>query len=168
MAQDTDNPCHTPGVAHGHELVLRRVFDAAPDQIWKAWMEPALLQRWFCPKPWYVTDAVIEPRPGGRFNCVMHGPNGEVMPNSGVFLEVVPQRKWTTTDAFTPDWKPAGQPFMVATVELIPLADGKTEYVATARHWNEATMKQHEAMGFHEGWGAAADQLAELLKEMRS
>ncbi len=167
MAQDTDNPCHTPGVAHGHELVLRRVFDAAPDQIWKAWMEPALLQQWFCPKPWYVTDAVIEPRPGGRFNCVMHGPNGEVMPNSGVFLYVEPGRRWITTDAFTPDWRPAGAPFMVGEVELIPLADGKTEYVATARHWNEATMKQHEAMGFHEGWGAAADQLAELLKEMK-
>jgi len=167
MAQDAENPCHTPGTAHGHELVLRRVFDATPDMIWKAWMEPALLQQWFCPRPWHVVDAVIEPRPGGRFNFTMHGPDGEVMPNSGVFLEAIPQRKWTTTDAFTPDWKPAGMPFMVATVELTPLADGQTEYVATARHWNEATMKQHEAMGFHEGWGAAADQLAELLKEMR-
>ena len=94
----------------------------------------------------------------------MHGPDGERFPNSGVFLEVVPNRRWITTDALTPDWQPAGQPFMVATVELTPRADGKTEYVATARHWNAETMKQHEAMGFHEGWGHCADQLAELLK----
>ena len=166
MAREIENPCLTPGTAHQHELVLRRVFDASPAKIWKAWMDPALLQQWFCPKPWYVTDAVIEPHAGGRMNFTMHGPDGEVMPNSGIFLEVIPQKKWTTTDALTPDWKPAGMPFMVATVELTPLPDGRTEYVATARHWNEATMKQHEAMGFHDGWGAAADQLAELLKKL--
>ena len=164
MTQDTDNPCLTTGVAHTHDLVLRRVLDATPDMIWRAWTEPTLLQQWFCPKPWYVADAVIEPRPGGRFNFIMHGPDGEVVPNSGVFLAVEPGRKWITTDALTSDWRPAGAPFMVAEVQLIPLPDGTTEYVATARHWNEATMKQHEAMGFHEGWGAAADQLAELLK----
>ena len=30
---------------------------------------------------------------------------------------------------------------------------------------DKLTMKQHEAMGFHEGWGQCADQLAELLKK---
>ena len=84
--------------------------------------------------------------------------------NSGVFLHVEPGKRWITTDALTPDWKPAGQPFMVATVELTPTADGKTEYVATAHHWNAETMKQHEAMGFHEGWGACADQLVALCE----
>ena len=37
-------------------------------------------------------------------------------------------------------------------------------HVRRALHWNEETMKEHEAMGFHEGWGQCADQLAELLK----
>jgi uncharacterized protein YndB with AHSA1/START domain len=116
------------------------------------------------PKPWSISDIQIDPRPGGVFNCVMHGPDGEVMPNSGIFLAVEPNRRWITTDAFTPAWEPAGQPFMVATVELTPREDGRTDYVATARHWNAEMMKQHEAMGFHEGWGTCADQLAELLK----
>ena len=165
MAQEADtNPCNTDGVAHEFNLVLRRTIDASPERIWKAWMTPELLQQWFAPKPWSISDVVIDPRPGGAFNFVMHGPDGERFPNHGVFLEVEPGRRWTTTDAFTPDWKPAGQPFMVATVELTPAADGRTEYVATARHWNAETMKQHEAMGFHEGWGQCADQLAELLK----
>jgi len=43
-------------------------------------------------------------------------------------------------------------------------ADGKTKYTATASHWNEAAMKKHEEMGFHEGWGTVADQLNALLK----
>lgn len=165
MAQEIENnPCDTDGVAHQHELVLRRVIDATPERIWKAWMTPALLQQWFAPKPWTISDVQIDPRPGGVFNFVMHGPDGERFPNSGVFLEAIPNRRWVTTDALTPDWRPAGQPFMVGTVELTPREDGKTDYVATARHWTEAAMKQHEAMGFHEGWGTCADQLAELLK----
>jgi uncharacterized protein YndB with AHSA1/START domain len=32
------------------------------------------------------------------------------------------------------------------------------------RHWTEATMKQHEEMGFVEGWGACADQLVALCE----
>ena len=167
MAQATDdNPCNTPGTAHSHELVLRRVFDAPAEKVWRAYTEPKLLEQWFCPKPWTITDAVVELHPGGRFNFTMHGPDGEVIPNSGVVLEVVPGRRLTTTDALTPDWKPAGQPFMVGTVEMIPLPDGRTEYVATARHWSAETKAQHQAMGFEEGWGAAADQLGDLLKTL--
>lgn len=146
--------------------MLRRVLDAPPEKAWRAYTEPSLLEKWFCPKPWYITDAIIELRVGGRFNFVMHGPDGEVVPNAGVVLEVVPGRRLVTTDALTPDFRPTGEPFMVASVEMLPTADGKTEYVAIARHWTEAALKQHEAMGFHEGWGAAADQLAELLRTL--
>ncbi len=40
---------------------------------------------------------------------------------------------------------------------------GKTRYTARALHWNAADREHHENMGFHEGWGKAADQLAELV-----
>ncbi len=161
-----DNPCDTDGAAHAFDLVLERVLDAPPEKVFKAYTDPAILSQWFAPKPWSISDAVVEPRPGGRFNFTMHGPNGEVFPNSGVFLDVVPNRRLITTDAFTPDWKPSGQPFMAARIEMEPTADGKTKYKATASHWNAETMKQHEQMGFHEGWGTVADQLAELLKTL--
>lgn len=170
MAHETDaaadaNPCHSEG-AHGFQLVLDRTFDASPDKIWKAWMTPELLMQWFCPRPWQVVEAVIEPEVGGRFYTVMQGPQGERMPGDGVFLAAEPNRRWVTTDAFVKGWLPAGAPFMAAEVVLTPREDGRTRYLATARHWSEASMKQHEAMGFHEGWGAAADQLAELLKTL--
>ena len=163
-AHPNDNPCDTDGAAHAFELKIERIIDASPEKVFKAYTDPAILAQWFAPKPWKIVDPVVEPRPGGRFNFTMHGPDGEVFPNSGVFLDVIPNRRIITTDAFTPEWKPAGQPFMVAQVDMEPTADGKTKYTATARHWNEDTMKQHEQMGFHEGWGQVADQLIELLK----
>jgi uncharacterized protein YndB with AHSA1/START domain len=161
-----DNPCNTDGATHHFDLVLERVLDAPPEKVFKAYTDPAILSQWFAPKPWSVTDAVIEPRAGGRFQFVMHGPDGEAFPNTGVFLEVIPNRRLISTDALTPDWRPSGQPFMVARIEMEPMGDGKTRYTATASHWNEATMKQHVEMGFHQGWGQVADQLNELLKTL--
>jgi uncharacterized protein YndB with AHSA1/START domain len=166
MAHETEmNPCQASG-AHGHALVLERVLDGTPEKIWKAWSAPEILSLWFCPKPWTITDAVIEPEVGGRFAFTMNGPGGEVMPNDGVFLLVEPGRRWITTDAFVKGWLPAGQPFMSGEVALTPLDAGRTRYVATARHWSEEAMKQHEAMGFHEGWGTVADQLNALLPSL--
>lgn len=167
MANGTDNnPCDTDGVAHTFDLVLERVIDAPPEKVFKAYTDPAILSQWFAPRPWSITDAVVEPRAGGRFNFVMHGPDGERFPNAGIFLEVVENRRLISTDALTPDWKPAGAPFMVARIELEPTGDGKTKYTATASHWNAESMKQHEQMGFHEGWGQVADQLNELVKTL--
>ena len=168
MAQETEtNPCDTDGVAHAWDLVLKRTFDATPEQVWKAWTTPDLLKQWFAPRPWSTPEATVDLRPGGVFRVTMRAPDGVEFPNSGVFLEIVPNRKLVSTDAFAPGWKPAGQPFMVTTIELTPTADGKTDYVATASHWTAEAMKQHEDMGFHQGWGQCADQLAELLKTVR-
>ena len=147
----------------GHELVLVREFDAPREKIYKAWTTPELLKQWFCPVPWKVTKADLNLRVGGRCNTVMEGPDGEVVPNEGVFLELVENEKIVITDAFTEGWVPSGKPFMVATVLLEELPGGRTRYMASALHWTEEDKKAHEDMGFHEGWGKAADQLAALL-----
>ena len=51
---------------------------------------------------------------------------------------------------------------MIGIWEIEPEGDG-TRYTARARHWDEATCKQHEEMGFAEGWGATLDQLVALM-----
>jgi len=43
---------------------------------------------------------------------------------------------------------------------------GKTNYTARVRHWTAADRQRHEDMGFHEGWGKATDQLAELAARL--
>ena len=53
---------------------------------------------------------------------------------------------------------------MTAIITFEDLGDGKTRYTARARHWTVEDREAHEKMGFHEGWGQCADQLAELLK----
>jgi uncharacterized protein YndB with AHSA1/START domain len=145
-----------------HELLLVREIAATPERLFRCWAEPELLMQWFCPKPWQVVRAEYELRSGGNSLIVMRGPEGQEHPNPGVYLEVIPNRKIVFTDAYTRAWEPAAKPFFTCTVTFEALGGGRTLYKARAVHWNAADKQAHEAMGFHEGWGKAADQLAEL------
>lgn len=149
-----------------HILTLHRVIDAPVGKVWRCWTEPALLKQWFCPRPWHVSEARIDLRPGGEFFTVMNGPDGERFPNVGVFLAVEPLRRLVTTDAFRPGWLPSERAFMVAEVTFEDAGGGKTGYTALARHWSEEALREHEAMGFHEGWGKATDQLEALARSL--
>ncbi|BCW88709.1 hypothetical protein sos41_18510 [Alphaproteobacteria bacterium SO-S41] len=148
-------------------LVLERILDATPDKVFAAWTTPELLLKWFTPKPYETVKVDQDLRPGGRANITMRSPEGVEMPNPGIYLEIVPNKKLVFTDAMLEGWEPVGgMPFMVATITFEDAPGGKTKYTATAKHFSIASTKQHEAMGFHAGWGAAADQLNELVKTL--
>ncbi|TAU00937.1 polyketide cyclase [Rhizobium ruizarguesonis] len=149
-----------------HELVLVREFDAPREKIYKAWTDPALLKQWFVPRPWGVTEATLDVRPGGSSVVVMHDPEGNQYPNRGVYLEIVENEKIVFTDAYTSAWVPSEKPFFTGVILLEDLGNGLTKYTAKALHWRTEDKEAHEKMGFHEGWGKAADQLAELLAKM--
>jgi uncharacterized protein YndB with AHSA1/START domain len=148
-----------------HDLTLTRLIDAPRDKLFRCWTDPELIPLWFCPPPWGVSKAEVDLRSGGSCLIVMRGPEGQEMPNPGVYLEVVPNEKLVFTDAFTSAWEPSEKPFMTG---ILTFADeaGKTRYTATVRHWTAEDKAQHEAMGFHEGWGIATDQLEALAKRI--
>jgi uncharacterized protein YndB with AHSA1/START domain len=152
---------------HERELVLARLVDATPAQLFKLWTTPELFPEWFCPKPWRAEVTAMDLTPGGACDNVMYGPDGEVAPNRGVYLEVVPDRKIVFTDAFTAGWVPAEDGgMMTATLTFEAQPDGRTLYVARAAHTTVAKRKQHDEMGFHDGWGAVAEQMEALAKTL--
>jgi uncharacterized protein YndB with AHSA1/START domain len=144
-----------------HELEISRTIAAPPETVYRVWTER--LPEWFAPRPWTTPVAEQDYRPGGRTLVVMRSPDGQDIPNEGVFLEVVPNEKLVFTNAFTAGWEPQ-DPFMVAIFTFEPAEGGGTLYRARARHWSEEVQKQHEEMGFHAGWGQCAAQLAELAE----
>ncbi len=161
MPATTDSATRTR--AEGRDLILTRHFDAAPEAVYRAWTDPELLRQWFVPAPWTIAHADVDARPGGASLIVMRSPEGEEMPNPGVYLEVVPNRRLVFTDAYTTAWVPADKPFMTVIVTFDEEAGG-TRYTARARHWTNADRQAHEDMGFHEGWSRCAEQLAALLE----
>jgi len=154
--------CTTETSNETFELSIERLIDAPVSTVWKAYTDH--LNEWFCPRPWRAEVQVMDLRAGGRSSLTMYGPEGEVMPNEGVYLEVVPERRIVFTDAFQSDWKPAG-PFMVGLFEYEPQGQ-KTLFRGTARHWTREACDQHKAMGFEEGWSKVAEQLEEVARRL--
>ena len=152
---------------HPNDLVLTRLIAAPPETLFRCWTEPELLLQWFVPKPWSVARAEVDLRPGGACLIVMRDPEGNEFPNPGVYLEVVPNRRLVFTDAYTAGWQPSVKPFMTAIISFEP-ENGQTRYTARARHWSEEARQQHEAMGFQQGWGICADQMASLAATLKS
>ena len=150
--------------ADNRELTITRLIDASPDQVYAAWTQPELVKQWFAPKPWTTPRAQMDVRAGGSSLVVMCSPEGNEMPCHGVYLEVVPGKKLVFTDAYTEAWIPSEKAFMTVTVTF-ENEGGKTRYTATVRHWTVADREAHEKMGFHEGWGQCASQLAALVEK---
>jgi uncharacterized protein YndB with AHSA1/START domain len=147
------------------ELVLERDIDAPAEKLFRAWTEPGLLKQWFTPRPWTVSNAVLDVRPGGASLVVMRSPEGQEFPNCGVYLDVVKNKRLVFTDAYINAWTPSEKPFMTATITFD--ADGtRTRYTARVFHWSAADRFEHEKMGFHEGWGLATDQLVALVASL--
>lgn len=153
------------------DLVLERVVDVPRELVWAAWTTPEHMKKWFTPAPWKTVDCEIDLRPGGIFRTVMRSPEGQEFPNVGCYLEIIPNERLVWTSALRPGYRPAvGAPaaesqelYFTAIISLESVGSS-TKYTAVAMHADEATSQKHEQMGFHQGWGAALDQLVTLAK----
>ena len=154
----------TPSVSD-RELVLTRLIDAPREKLFRAWTDPELLKQWFAPHPYTTPHAELDVRPGGANLIVMKSPDGQEMSNRGVYLEVIKNERIVFTNAYTKAWEPSDKPFMTV---ILTFEDegGKTRYTARVRHWSVEDREMHEKMGFHQGWGQCADQLAALAKTL--
>ena len=157
------------------DLLLERVIDVPRELVWKAWTTPEHLKKWFTPRPWSTTDCEIDLRPGGIFRTVMRSPEGQEFDNTGCYLEVIENERLIWTNTLEAGFRPAGPPSertpecaelrFTAVISLESHGSG-TKYTALAMHGEPGSKKRHEEMGFHEGWGAALDQLVEMAKSL--
>lgn len=147
------------------DLIFTKTLAAPRMAIWTCWTNPEHIPAFFVPRPHTVSACEIDLRVGGRFNTTFLV-DGAEMKNTGIFLEIVPGRRLVFTDAFTEGWKPAPEPFLTAIIDLEDAATGGTRYTATARHRSAEARKQHEEMGFFDGWGTVADQLDAYAKTL--
>ena len=101
------------------ELRLTRYIAAPPERVWDVLVNRQ--EEWFCPKPWRAKISHQDRRAGGRCEMTFHGPDGEVMPQNGIYLAFDEGRRFVTTDAVVygadGDFEPTG-PFMIGFWEI--------------------------------------------------
>lgn len=146
------------------DLSVTRFIKATPEQVWDAYVNHA--PEWFTPRPWITPIVDYQLHPGGRANVVMQSPEGEQHAYNGVVLEVEPARKLVTTGAITEGWHPQSGSMNFVRIDTFEPEDQGTRFTSCARHWEQSAADQHKAMGFHEGWGTVADQLAEVAERL--
>jgi uncharacterized protein YndB with AHSA1/START domain len=151
------------------DLVLERIVDVPRELVWQAWTVPEHVKKWFTPRPWTTVECEIDLRPGGIFRFVSESPEGERFPHVGCYLEVIENERVVWTRALLPGYRPTNPksdvPVFTAIISLAPHGKG-TKYTAIAMHQDEEGCRQHDKMGFHEGWGTVLDQLVEVAKKM--
>lgn len=147
------------------DLTFTKILDITPEQAWKGWTSPEHYGEWFCPKPWTVSEARLDLRPGGEFFAMMKSPEGDQFPNAGCILELIPNKKFVWTSAMLSGFRPADKPGILLTAVVLLEAQGtQTKYTAIAMHATEEDCMKHKEMGFEQGWSTCADQLVQMIK----
>lgn len=75
------------------ELLLSRKLNAPVELVWEVWTQPEHIANWWGPNGFTNTIRVMEVRPGGEWDLVMHGPDGTDYKNKSIFKEVIPFKK---------------------------------------------------------------------------
>jgi uncharacterized protein YndB with AHSA1/START domain len=133
--------------------IVRRI-KAPPAKVWAAITQPDLMLQWWGPDAGPTLNVIADVRPGGQFSVVFRLLNGEEHNPTGIYQEVVPDRKLV----FTWDLPETTERVSLVTFLLKPF-DGGTVLTLTHAH-----LPDEEARVSHEqGWNGLLDKLPVFL-----
>ena len=155
--------------ANEGELVIRRIFDAPRELVWKAWTQPERFKRWWGPKGYTIPSCDIDLRVGGKYLYCMRSPEGKDFWATGVYRQIVPMEKFVTTDSFADEHGNVVDATHYGMTTEMPLEmvvtvtfeDVKGGTKLTLRHAGIPAGPDREGAG--QGWSESFDKLAEEL-----
>ncbi len=136
------------------ELAITRVFDAPRDLVFRAFLEPEQLTRWWGKRGWNTPpeSVTLDVRPGGAFRLnSISAEDGCEMPLDAVYREVVEPERLVFCRRNGDD--------AVTTVTFADLGDGRTEMTFHTTMRTSAAIREAARGGLQ----SAFDRLAELL-----
>jgi uncharacterized protein YndB with AHSA1/START domain len=75
------------------ELKITRTLNAPVSLVWEVWTKPEHIKNWWGPNGFTNTIHLMEVKPKGEWEFIMHGPDGTDYKNKNVFMEVVQHKK---------------------------------------------------------------------------
>ena len=135
-------------------LTLKRRLKAPPEKVYEAWTQPAQMMRWWGGNNEATRTAETDLRVGGRFHVGFKGDTGEQHDVSGVYKEVVPNRKLV----FSWAWRTTPERESQVTIDIKPDTDGSILTLTHEQFFNDKARDDHGR-----GWGFGLDQLEKLF-----
>ena len=148
------------------KILVVREFDGTPEQVWKAWTESDLLDKWWAPRPWKAKTKSMDFREGGFWLYYMEGPDGTKQWCRSDYESIDPGKSFTSIDAFCDEQgnKTNDLPGMHWKNEFSKTETG-TKVTVEIIFSTEADLEKIIEMGFEEGFTAAHNNLDELLAQ---
>lgn len=81
-------------------VVIKRTFHHPINKIWEAWSVPATFKKWWGPNDFTCPEAHIDFRVGGKILACMKAKDGKETWSTGIYKEIIPQKKIVVTDNF--------------------------------------------------------------------
>jgi uncharacterized protein YndB with AHSA1/START domain len=146
------------------DLVVRRVFDAPVELVWKVWTDPELVMRWWGPDRFTCPSAKIDFREGGTSVVCMRAPKefgGQDMYSSWAYKKIVPMKlnefiqNIADQDGHPVDPVKMGLPpefpkDMRTVVTFKELGSGRTEMTVTEYDWTVSPMRGFAEAGLNQ------------------
>jgi uncharacterized protein YndB with AHSA1/START domain len=143
--------------AENTSLEIKRFINAPPARVYKAWTDPAELQRWFGPEDVRTIKIDADVRVGGKYRWDLLKQDGEEWACFGEYRELVPGKKIVFTWKWDDDesWENHNS---IVTVEF-SARDGGTEVKLTHEQLpSEESRDRHS-----QGWNSVLDRLEKFL-----
>lgn len=158
-----------PVVYKKEELIITRIIDAPRERVWKAWTDPEQLKTWWGPKGFTAPFARMDLRVGGTYLSCMRSPDGKDYWSTGVYREIVPEKRLVMTDSFADEkgnvvpgsyygMAPDFPREMLITVTFED-AGGRTKL--TLKHSGAKNIPESDLASMTQGWNESLDKLAE-------
>ncbi|HEY3685358.1 MAG TPA: SRPBCC family protein [Streptosporangiaceae bacterium] len=144
------------------DIVLRRVFDAPRDVVFKAFVDPSLTPQWWGPRQYETIVDHADVRQGGSWRFLNRDADGEYAFH-GVFHDITAPERVVQTFEF--EGMPGHVALETAVFEERP--DGTTLYIGTSVFQSVEDRDGMAASGMEDGLQDSHARFDELLAKLR-
>lgn len=150
------------------DLVLTRVLDAPRERVWKAWIEPEQVKKWWGPKGVFIPVCEMDARSGGRIYIVMEAGEelgefkGTQWPMEGKFVELDEPKKIVFNANAINEGKVVLEHQTTVTFEE---DNGKTTMNVHIVVTKVLPGSEFAIAGMEQGWNSQLDKLVEFIKK---
>lgn len=146
------------------KIHVSRDFAAPLTDVWTAWTEAQLLEKWWAPRPYRAITKVMDFREGGMWIYAMTGPQGDAQLCKEVFKTITIKDRITNAVTFCDEDYKDNPNFPVTYWNKGFAAKGEATTVdIEIRFDSEADLQTIIGMGFKEGFSMGMGNLDELL-----